>query len=44
MLVVSAFELKHLPDDVDKAWRDNVENGASRPATAPADPAPASAN
>jgi uncharacterized membrane protein HdeD (DUF308 family) len=44
MLVVSAFELKHLPDDVDKAWRDNVENGASRPVTAPADPAPASAN
>jgi uncharacterized membrane protein HdeD (DUF308 family) len=47
MLVVSAFQLKHLPDDVDKAWHQNVENGASRAATAPpaaADPAPASAN
>jgi uncharacterized membrane protein HdeD (DUF308 family) len=47
MLIVSAFQLKHLPDDVDKAWHQNVENGASRAVTAPpaaADPAPASAN
>jgi uncharacterized membrane protein HdeD (DUF308 family) len=47
MLVVSAFQLKHLPDDVDKAWHQNVENGASRAATVPsaaADPAPATAN
>jgi uncharacterized membrane protein HdeD (DUF308 family) len=47
MLIVSAFQLKHLPDDVDKAWHQNVENGASRAATSPsaaADPAPASAN
>ena len=47
MQIVTAFQLKHLPDDVDKAFRDNSGNGASRAATpphVPADPAPASAN
>ena len=47
MRVVTAFQLKHLPDDVDKAFRETSANSASRAATpppAPADPAPASAN
>ena len=42
MQIVTSFQLKHLPDDVDKAWHENFENGASQQAT-PA-PAPASAN
>jgi len=47
MQIVTSFQLKQLPDDVDKAYRENIENGASPAATAPpapADPAPASAN
>ena len=43
MRVVTAFQLKHLPDDVDRAYRTTVENGASRAST-PAAAAPASAN
>ena len=44
MQIVTAFQLKHLPDDVDKAWSENIENGASQAATPPRAPAPASAN
>jgi uncharacterized membrane protein HdeD (DUF308 family) len=44
MQVVTSFQLKHLPDDVDKAWRQNIENGASQAATPPATPASASVN
>jgi uncharacterized membrane protein HdeD (DUF308 family) len=44
MQVVTSFQLKHLPDDVDKAWRQNIENGASQAATPPLAPAPASAS
>jgi uncharacterized membrane protein HdeD (DUF308 family) len=45
MNVITSFQLKHLPDDVDKAFSETA-NGASRAATpppAPADTAPASA-
>jgi uncharacterized membrane protein HdeD (DUF308 family) len=47
MRVVTAFQLKHLPDDVDNAFSEPAANGASRAATppaAPAHPAPTSAN
>jgi uncharacterized membrane protein HdeD (DUF308 family) len=44
MQIVTAFQLKNLPDDVDKAWSENFANGASQPATPPAAPAPANAN
>jgi uncharacterized membrane protein HdeD (DUF308 family) len=40
--VITAFQLKHLPDDVDKAFSAGTDNGASRAATPPAT-APSSA-
>jgi uncharacterized membrane protein HdeD (DUF308 family) len=43
MQVVTAFQVKHLPEDVDKAFTDAFSNGASAPTT-PATPATASAN
>jgi uncharacterized membrane protein HdeD (DUF308 family) len=43
MRVVTAFQLKHLPDDVDAAFRETIANGAS-PAASPSAPARASAN
>jgi uncharacterized membrane protein HdeD (DUF308 family) len=33
--VITAFQLKHLPDDVDKAFSAGTDNGASRAATPP---------
>jgi uncharacterized membrane protein HdeD (DUF308 family) len=47
MRIVTAFQLKHLPDDVDKAFGETIANGASRAANqprTPADQAPASAS
>jgi uncharacterized membrane protein HdeD (DUF308 family) len=41
MQIISAFQLKHLPDDVDKAFRETFANGASA-GTTPAPAAPAS--
>jgi hypothetical protein len=42
MQIVTAFQVKHLPADVDKAF-EPVANGASA-TTKPAAPAPASVN
>lgn len=46
MSVITAFQLKHLPDDVDKAFSETFANGASAAAQppAPASQAAASAN
>ena len=43
MQVVTSFQVKHLPQDVDKAFSETFANGAAAH-TAPATPSPASAN